>query len=541
MSRDAADPERLRRVSALLEEVLELAENERSAWLQGLPPEQQVFVPQLSALLARASVETDNFMRRPVAVQIEPLGENEPAADQAGDVVGPYRLIRELGSGGMATVWLAQRTDGVLQRHVALKLPSAGWALGLAQRMARERDMLGALEHPRIARLYDAGVTAAGRPWMAMECVAGAPIDAHCSEQALDVSWRLRLFLQVTNAVAHAHARLIVHRDLKPSNILVTPNGEVRLLDFGVAKLLADDPVRSSALTQLMGRAVTPDYASPEQVAGKPVGVATDVYSLGVVLYELLTGQRPYRLGRQTTAALEEAILAADVPLACARVQRDRLLARQLRGDIDTILAKALRKDAAQRYASVESMAADVERHLRGEPVLAVPHSAWYRARQFLARHRWPVAAGAAAIAALAVGLAVSLWQARAIERERDRADAELAQSQAAMEFFNTLLTEAANDEQTAVIRALLVKGESLAKSLFRDASDKEALALMMLVEYHGHFGDVAAVEPLLRRAALRASQQGEALPARRTCATRLKLIPAGRHIARQSPACSNA
>ena len=382
MSRDAADPERLRRVSALLEEVLELPENERSAWLQGLPPEQQVFVPQLSALLARASVETDNFMRRPVAVRIEPLGETEPAADQAGDVVGPYRLIRELGSGGMATVWLAQRTDGVLQRQVALKLPSAGWALGLAQRMARERDMLGALEHPRIARLYDAGVTAAGRPWMAMECVAGAPIDAHCSDQALDVSQRLRLILQVTDAVAHAHARLIVHRDLKPSNILVTPKGEVRLLDFGVAKLLEDDPARSSALTQLIGRAVTPDYASPEQVAGKPVGVATDVYSLGVVLYELLTGQRPYRLGRQTTAALEEAILAADVPLASARVQGDRFLARQLRGDIDTILAKALRKDAAQRYASVESMAADVERHLRGEPVLAVPHSAWYRARK---------------------------------------------------------------------------------------------------------------------------------------------------------------
>jgi eukaryotic-like serine/threonine-protein kinase len=423
VSSSALDPERLRRVNALLEVVLSLAESDRGAWLKALPVEHQGFVPQLKALLSRAAVETDNFMRRPVGLRFDNLHELEPVADQPGDAVGPYRLIRELGSGGMATVWLAERIDGVLHRQVALKLPREGWALGLAQRMARERDLLGALEHPHIARLYDAGVTAAGRPWMAMECVSGTPIDQHCREHGLDVRQRLRLFLQVAEAVAHAHARLIVHRDLKPSNILVTPEGEVRLLDFGVAKLLEEDPATATSLTQLMGRAVTPDYASPEQVSGKPVTVATDVYSLGVVLYELLAGERPYKLGRTGTAALEEAILAANVPLASSRVPADRRLAGQLRGDLDTVLAKALRKDPAKRYPSIESLAADLQRHLDGAPVLARPPSRRYRLDKFIRRNAWALAATGAVAASIVAGLGAALWQAREARIEAARAE----------------------------------------------------------------------------------------------------------------------
>jgi eukaryotic-like serine/threonine-protein kinase len=418
-----ADPQRLRAVNALLEVGLTLSASERSAWLLALPQEQQAFVPQLTALLARASNETDTFMRHPLGVQFGGAHEPEAPADKAGDAIGPYRLIRELGAGGMATVWLAERTDGVLQRQIALKLPREGWALGLAQRMAREREMLGALEHPFIARLYDAGVSASGRPWMAMECVSGTPIDTYCREQRLGVPQRLRLFLQVAEAVAHAHARLIVHRDLKPGNILVTAEGSVRLLDFGVAKLLEDDPAPGANLTQMMGRAVTPDYASPEQVAGKPVGVATDVYSLGVVLYELLTGQRPYRLGRLSAAALEEAILAADVPRASTTVAADRALARALRGDIDTVLAKAMRKDPARRYASVESFAADLQRHLDREPVLAQAPSRRYRAAKFVRRNRAVLATLGAVSAALVFGLGVAVWQSHEAHAEAARAE----------------------------------------------------------------------------------------------------------------------
>ena len=209
--------EHLRRLNALLEQALALPESEREGWLRALPLEQQVFAPLLTSMLARASVETDTFMRAPVNLAVD----DDPVADQVGDEVGPYRLIRELGAGGMANVWLAERSDGTLKRTVALKLPRLGWALGLAQRMARERDILAALEHPNIARLYDAGVTAAGRPWLAMEYVDGVPLDVYCRSHKLDVAQRLRLFLQVTDAVAHAHARLVVHRDLKPNNILV--------------------------------------------------------------------------------------------------------------------------------------------------------------------------------------------------------------------------------------------------------------------------------------------------------------------------------
>jgi serine/threonine-protein kinase len=472
----AADPDHLRRINALLEAALALPAGERDDWLRTLPPEQQSFVPLLGAMLARAAVETDLFMQRPVAVTADVVLEYDTPPDRAGDEVGPYRLIRELGAGGMATVWLAERADGVLHRQVALKLPRTAWAMGLAQRMVRERDILGALQHPRIARLYDAGVTVSGRPWMAMECVTGQTIDAHCREHQLDVPQRLRLFLQIADAVAHAHARLIVHRDLKPSNILVTPEGEVRLLDFGVAKLLEDEAL-SPNLTQLMGRAVTPDYASPEQVACKPVTVATDVYSLGVVLYELLTGQRPYQLGRPTAAALEEAILSAEVPLASTRVQGNGRVARQLRGDLDTVLAKALKKDPEARYASVESFAADVQRHLDGAPVLARPDSRWYRTAKFVQRHSLPLGAAAAVVLALALGLGAAVWQAREALVQSEIARARAQQAQASTDFTLMVLTEGMRADEALTLDQLMQRSEVMAEREFSGNPTERAVA----------------------------------------------------------------
>jgi eukaryotic-like serine/threonine-protein kinase len=287
-----------------------------------------------------------------------------------GDAVGPYRLIRELGKGGMGTVWLAERSDGLIQRPVALKLPRGTWRRRtLSKRMGRERHILAALNHPNIARLYDAGLTDEGNPWLALEYVEGRPIDESCESSQAGIDERLRLVLDVASAIAHAHARLIVHRDLKPSNILVTADGDVRLLDFGIARLLEQGQTPESELTQIAGRALTPEYASPEQIKGEPIGVASDVYSLGVVLYELLTGARPYRPRRDSRAALEEAILE-DEPARPSDVVREPSRRRQLRGDLDTIVLKAPRKKPEERYETTNEFADDLQRSFRTDPSL---------------------------------------------------------------------------------------------------------------------------------------------------------------------------
>ena len=499
---DIAD---LQQMNTLLEAGLALPEAERDAWLKALPAEHAALVPLLRTLLQRASVETDDFMRRPIGVLPEDLDE-APPPDRAGDRIGPYRLLEQLGAGGMATVWLAERADGALQRQVALKLPHVGWALGLAQRMARERDILAALEHPHIARLYDAGTTAAGRPWLAMERIDGVPIDVHCREQRLDVDARLRLFLQVADAVSHAHARLIVHRDLKPNNILVTPQGDVKLLDFGVAKLLVDESLPANDLTQQIGRAVTPDYASPEQVSARPVTVATDVYSLGVVLYELLCGERPYRVERPHAAALERAILAVDVPLASTRTGGDRKLARRLRGDLDTVLDKALRKQPGERYASVEAMAGDLRRYRDGLPIVARPISSGERALKFIKRHRGAALSGALVMVAVTAGLIGTMTQARRAEaqaqqaqQQRDRALKELGHAEAADELLRYVLSESSDRPFTAP--ELLRRAELLVDARYAENPALRAPLQMTLADLYREVGDNKQAESVLARA----------------------------------------
>ncbi len=337
-------------------------------------------------------------------------------------MVGPYRLISELGRGGMGAVWLAERPDGQLKRQVALKLPHLSWGGALAERLDRERDILASLEHAHIARLYDAGLDHQGRPYLAMEYVEGQAIDVYCRERALPLRERLDLLLQVAAAVAHAHARLVVHRDLKPGNILVTADGQVQLLDFGIAKLMEGDRTQDTLLTELSGRALTPDYASPEQIRGEPLGTASDVYSLGAVAYELLTGARPYRLKRATTAALEEAITTIDAPLA-SEAAREPALRKQLKGDLDAILNKALKKDSTQRYATVEALAQDLRRHLDHQPVVAQPDRLSYRAGKFISRHRLQVAAAVVVALALLAGAGVALWQAQRARAQAARAE----------------------------------------------------------------------------------------------------------------------
>lgn len=442
-------------VSLLLDKALALPPAEREPWLRSLDGEHATHRETLRELLSHAaSVETGDFL-----ATLPRLGEpadtaalSEPAA---GDSVGPYRLVRELGSGGMGSVWLAERADGALKRNVALKLPRMAWARGLAERMGRERDILATLEHPNIARLYDAGVDRHGRPFLALEYVEGRPIDVVANDRALGVDERIGLLLQVCTAVAFAHARLVVHRDLKPGNILVTAEGNVRLLDFGIAKLMQGGSAKETHLTQWAGRALTLDYASPEQIKGEPIGTASDVYSLGVVAFELLTGSRPYRLKRGSAAELEEAIAAADPPLA-SEAARDPQVRKALKGDLDAILNTALRKSPSARYATVDAFAQDLRATLAGRPVSARPDSLHYRLGKLLQRHRWEtgiVAAVAlallggayaqvAVLIALGLGAGLALWQARAARqaanqasRDRDAARQDRDRANAARDF----------------------------------------------------------------------------------------------------------
>lgn len=411
-------------LSALLDEALALPAEERGAWLAALAGAHAVHRETLARLLGPATgIETDDLLaalprfESPAGEAGDPLAQPTPA-----DTVGPYRLLSELGRGGMGAVWLAERVDAQPRRKVALKLPHLGWAPGLAERLARERDILASLEHPNIARLYDAGVDQLGRPYLALEYVDGVPIERYCEDHGLTLRARLDLVLQVAAAVAHAHTRLVVHRDLKPSNILVTESGEVRLLDFGIAKLLQEEGGEATELTRLSGRALTPDYASPEQIRGEAIGTASDVYSLGVVTYELAAGVRPYSLKGVGASGLAEAIAQAEVAPA-SRATADPALRRQLAGDLDAILNKALKKDPAERYATVAAFADDIERHLHHAPVTARPDRLGYRARKFVVRHALQVTAGALVFVAVLAGSGVAFWQAREARFEAARAE----------------------------------------------------------------------------------------------------------------------
>jgi serine/threonine-protein kinase len=365
--------------------------------------------------------------------------------------IGPYRLISELGRGGMGTVWLAARADEHFEKRVALKVVRGSDSQEVFRFFRRERQILAGLEHPNIARLLDGGTTEEGLPYFVMEHVEGVPIDRYCDEHKLSVSDRLRLFEGVCSAVQHAHRSLVVHRDLKPGNILVTEEGVPKLLDFGIAKLL--DPGVAGGVSAETIVALTPDYASPEQVRGRAITTATDVYSLGVILYELLTGQRPYRVKSNEHVEVLKAVCESDparpstavgrtgerlkpdgtkviiTPEETGRLRHDtpQRLRRRLKGDLDAIVLTALQKDPIQRYASVEALARDIRRYLRGQPILARKTSTVHRLRKLAGRHKLGVAAGAA-ILGLLVALAVtSTVQAARIRKERDRATEETA------------------------------------------------------------------------------------------------------------------
>jgi eukaryotic-like serine/threonine-protein kinase len=505
---------RLSKLNALLEAGLEIAQEHRQAWIDALPRDTESLKQRLAELLGAEDERTANFLQRSVQLDQVAASFDTSIDDQEGDEIGTYRLIRKLGTGGMGTVWLAERSDGTIKRRVALKLPSVGWSPSLIERMRREKDFLASLEHPHIARLYDSGVTNEGRPYLVMEFVDGLPIDAYCDDNKLAVKQRLQLFLQVADALAHAHARLIVHRDIKPNNILVTPHGGVRLLDFGVAKLIevekleSDDQLeeatrqgKTSRITRIAARALTPDYASPEQILNADITVASDVYSLGVVLFELLVGKRPYRLLRTTDAALEEAIIYGDLPLASQLAPRE--LVGSLRGDLDGILAKAMRRNIRDRYLSVEAFAADIRRHLANEPVLAAPAGQIYRCKKFIHRHWIGVSAFASIAIALCGGAGLALWQASVAREQARRADD-------TKRFVTSILVDARPRTVTGgVVKAadlLIAAIPRIEKELSRDESTAAELGIL-IAESLRKLGEPDNIEVAIRAAIPRAER----------------------------------
>jgi len=494
------DVPKWRRVNTLLQRGLSLPVAERETWLSQIADEQADLMPLLRALFSRATAESDAFMARPVdSVWAEAI--EDTGGLQVGEHVGPYRLVRELGNGGMGTVWLAERADGALQRQVALKLPRYGWARGVAARLQQERDALATLEHRHIARLYDAGITAEGRPYLAMEFVDGAPIDVFAAEHSLPVRARVQLFQQVTQAVDFAHRRLIVHRDLKPSNILVTHGGEVRLLDFGAAKLLQDSGPAESALTREAGRAMSPDYASPEQIRGEPITVASDVYSLGVVLFELLTGTRPYRLERQSSAALEAAIVDAEAPTPSSTVAHDRKLSRELRGDLDNIITKALKKSTQERYATVRELADDLRRWLDHEPVRARGDSLAYRLRKYVRRNRVAVVATGLVLSALVVATSVTSIEMFEARRQRDEARLQAKRAEAQERFANMVMEQTGPGGRALTHEEMLDRSVQLLEEQYSNDPRFIARALISISGRYMDLGDTARELATLERA----------------------------------------
>jgi serine/threonine-protein kinase len=490
-------PEQWRALAPYLDQALEMSEAERAAWLSSIKSENPELGERLASLLnEHDTLAASGFMDAPVA----PFSNASPGL--AGQVLGPYTLVSLVGQGGMGSVWLAERSDGRFERRVAVKFLNAALiGQGNEDRFKREGSILGRLSHPHIAELIDAGVSPNGAPYLILEYVEGQHIDGYCDEKKLDVEGRIGLLLDVAGAVAYAHTNLIVHRDLKPSNVLVDKNGQVKLLDFGIAKLLEADGREGAAtsLTLQAGRAMTPEYAAPEQVTGAPITTATDVYALGVLLYVLLTGHHPAGSATSSHADLVKAIVDTDPrrpsdvvksartdqetadDIAARRNTSPDKLRRTLLGDLDTTVATALKKNPQERYRSVTALADDLRRYLKHEAISARPDTFRYRAAKFVRRNRTAVALAGLAALAIVGGTIGTLLQARTARAQRDFAFQELKRSQEHDEFLEFLLADAAPSGKPFSVTDLLARAEQVVEKQHASDAVRRADLLMWI------------------------------------------------------------
>jgi len=475
------DRDRWRLLEPLLDRALDLSPAQRASWLDALSTTAPDIAAELCSLLADDDVaERRGFLSTPVELSL------------AGMIVGAYTLERPLGHGGMGSVWLARRTDGRFEGRAAVKLLNLALLSGAGQeRFRREGSLLARLEHSGIARLYDAGVSATGQPYLVLEYVDGQRIDEYVRAHGLGPAGCVRLFLSVLEAVGHAHASLIVHRDLKPSNILVRRDGAVKLLDFGIAKLLDGDGGAPRTPTMEDVRALTPEYAAPEQVRGEVITTATDVYALGVLLYVLLSGRHPTAEGCHTPAQALEALLSDVTPKPIGL------------GDLDLVLRRALKQNAAERYQTVGGLAADLRRWLRHEPVSAGPDSLGYRARKLVRRHRAAATASVAAVLAAGIWLGMVLTDRAHIRRALADATASAHKAEQVTDFALGMFdsrgyAQTATDSLSA--REMLARGVSRAHELSAQPAT-EAQMLDLIGRIRMQIGDYAGARPLLQEA----------------------------------------
>jgi serine/threonine protein kinase len=436
--------ERWQNVKDILEKAVTLEASRRPSYLEEACAADTELRAEVESLLQSHDRAGAGFLQRPAIELLEPAIADLTRKSRVGRRVGVYEIIGEIAHGGMGEVYRARRVDGQYEKEVAVKLVRVGLDTSFVlERFRHERQILASLEHPHIARLLDGGTTEDGIPYLVMELIAGVPIDRYCDDHQLSITDRLRLFRQACSAVQYAHQRLVIHRDIKPNNILVTQNGVPKLLDFGVAKIL--DPSAGAETT--LARPMTPEYASPEQIRGEPITTASDVYSLGVALYQLLTGRLPYLGDSQNLHALAKEICEIDPLRPSTAIQHPRAarppqlgelaseqvnvlrevstakLRRRLAGDLDNIVLKALRKEPQRRYVSVEQLDEDLRRHLEGLPVGARKDSWPYRASKFTQRHKVGLFATAMVTLALLTGMVLTVREARIAEANRKRAE----------------------------------------------------------------------------------------------------------------------
>jgi serine/threonine-protein kinase len=481
-----------------LDIALDLTDAERKPWLSEIAATD----PEMAALIAQAlGVRERQEFAQFLHGDLDAAKSAVAGASMVGRTVGPYAIDAEIGQGGMGTVWRAHRADGRFTGTVAIKFVNVLLVGGEGeQRFRVEGELLARLDHPNIARLIDAGVMDGIQPYLVIEYVEGNPIDGYCRQHQLPLEGRIELFRNVLAAVSHAHSHLVVHRDIKPANILVTGQGVVKLLDFGIAKLLDRDS-QTMPLTRSSAIPLTPQYAAPEQVLGQEITTATDVYALGLVLYLLLTGTHPVRSDTRSSAELLHAVVTEDAPRASAATAIAPVTRRALEGDLDNILAKALKKTPAERYQSVGAFSDDLLRFLNHEPVAARPDSLTYRARKFVRRHRGAVLGSALTLCILLITSAVSLWQAHRADRERDAALVAARRADSVGDFMSTLLSDIGKSGSPEAQREHLDRARALLQQQHYDDPMINANLLHYLAARYGEFGYPAPAIELLKEA----------------------------------------
>lgn len=487
-------PSQLTRVDELLDALLDMSEDERAGFLERECADDPGVLAEVQSLL-HAARSVGDFLQGPAMLAPEPAPDEIPQ----GMRVGAWRITRRIGRGGMGVVYEAERAEGDFHQRVAVKLLRQE-AVAELQRFHVERQILARLEHPSIARLYDGGVTQDGIPYMVMELIEGKPITEYCLDSAVPLNERMRLFLEVCDAVAYAHRNLIVHRDLKPANILVTRQGHVKLLDFGIAKLIDADRLD---LTRSAAAPLTPLSAAPEQLLGQPITTATDIYALGLLLFELLTGSRPWQLDGGPIAQAVRVILDEPAPVPSQRAAATPaapFAPRALRGDFDAIVAKAVRKEPAHRYGTVEALKADVDHALQGEPVAARSGARLYVFSRILRRYRWVTASVAAVVVSLAIGLGAAAWQAQRAANEGDVARRDAAREEAVRyqltRLFRTAIEERGSEPATA--KTMIDSSAQRVLQEYRTQPQLAGQLVVTLADLYGALEDLPGAASLL-------------------------------------------